>query len=166
MGNQVKQQINIPNTKYHICLEIMCIILLGGIIIALVMAWPTLPDRVPTHYTFNGQADAWGSKGTILIIPITCVLLYVGMSVIEKFPNVWNTGVRITDKNRQAVYLQLKNLLVTLKLSLVLTFAYITFAEIYFKSIGSLFLPIMFILTFGPIVYFMTKVIKISKEMR
>ena len=45
---------------------------------------PFLPDQVPTHFGIHGTADAWGSKYSILLLPILSILMggsLLGMSV-------------------------------------------------------------------------------------
>ncbi len=33
------------------------------------LIWEQLPDTVPTHFNFQGQADDWSSKSTLLYLP-------------------------------------------------------------------------------------------------
>ena len=30
-------------------------------------SWPFLPDRLPTHYSWNGEADSFGNKSVALL---------------------------------------------------------------------------------------------------
>lgn len=46
--------------------------------------YPHLPDIVPTHWGFDGQADAWGPKSTTLILCALPPALLLMMAVIPK----------------------------------------------------------------------------------
>ena len=54
-------------------------LLMWGIAIALVvaaaLAWPALPDRIPTHFDAVGQPDAWGDRSLALwlLMPLLAV---------------------------------------------------------------------------------------------
>ena len=32
--------------------------------------YPSIPDKIPTHYWIDGTIDKWGSKNELLIAPI------------------------------------------------------------------------------------------------
>lgn len=42
--------------------------------IYLAMVWPTLPETVPTHFNVRGEADGFGSKNTLLWLPLLLML--------------------------------------------------------------------------------------------
>jgi uncharacterized membrane protein len=39
--------------------------------VALVVLWRELPERVPMHWNLRGEIDSWGSKPLLLFMPIT-----------------------------------------------------------------------------------------------
>lgn len=39
--------------------------------VALVVLWRELPERVPMHWNLRGQIDSWGTKPLLLFMPIT-----------------------------------------------------------------------------------------------
>ena len=39
------------------------LVLLLGLVVFALWAWPRLPSRIPTHYGFDGLADAWSTRG-------------------------------------------------------------------------------------------------------
>ena len=47
------------------------------------------------------------------------------MSVIERFPGLWNTGVAVTKENKHRIYRILKDMLKTVKLLVVIVFTYL-----------------------------------------
>lgn len=48
------------------------------------------------------------------------------MTIIEKFPEAWNTGVKVTEENKEGVYSTLLHLVSTIKFIMVCMFAYRT----------------------------------------
>ncbi len=49
-----------------------------------------LPDIIPQLYNLQGEADGFGSKGFIWILPSFGLLLYCGLFILNKFPNIFN----------------------------------------------------------------------------
>ncbi|MFZ9694931.1 MAG: SdpI family protein [Chitinophagaceae bacterium] len=50
--------------------------------------YPNLAEKIPTHFNASGQADAWGSKNSIFMMPIimsiSSLLVYFLLTNIEK----------------------------------------------------------------------------------
>ena len=47
--------------------------------------WNGLPETVPTHFNENGVADGWGSKSTLIWMPVALIFFtYLVMLVIPK----------------------------------------------------------------------------------
>lgn len=49
--------------------QIILLVLVASPYIYLYFIWQQLPDRVPTHFNFQGVADAWSGKTFLLFIP-------------------------------------------------------------------------------------------------
>ena len=43
-------------------LNILNWVLILGLVVAALWAWPRLPPQIPTHFGADGQADAWGDR--------------------------------------------------------------------------------------------------------
>lgn len=56
---------NIKKGKLDIIMNILCLIMLIGAVIFLIIIWPQIPDKVPMHHDFAGNADRWGDRGEI-----------------------------------------------------------------------------------------------------
>jgi len=150
----------VEKTKYDIFVEIVCLTLLIGVSIYLYLNWSTIPDKIPGHYNAMGQIDRMGSKGELLILPIIGWLIYLFLTVIEKFPQIWNTGVTVTEENKERVYRITKNLLNTVKLITVAVFVYLTINSSQAISLSVWFLPIFLILEFGSMIFFFIKLVR------
>ncbi len=117
-------------------LNILCLLVLIGITIYLIIRWNSMPKLIPTHFDFAGNVDSYGDKCSILIIPIMSWVLYILITVIEMFPAVWNTGVKVTEQNKFRVYAILRLMLDIIKLIVVVSFAYITICSVEFMPLG------------------------------
>lgn len=150
----------INKTKYELISNILCLLLLTGAIIYLGINWTNIPEKIPGHYNFAGEVDRWGNKKELLFVPILAWVLYLGMSVVERFPKLWNTGVEVTEENKERVYPILKKLLVTVKLLVVVVFTFLTINSIQGKDMPIWFVPVFLIIMFGSIIYFTIKAYK------
>ncbi len=148
-------------TKYYI-IDILCIALLFGISIYLLIGWGNLPDKIPGHYDALGNIDRWGSKNELIVLPIIAWIMFIGISVLERFPKVWNTGVKVTEENAYRVYSTLYDMIKTLKLMLVIIFSFLTINSIHMNNLPKIFLPIILVLIFGNLIYHLIKLYKIK----
>ena len=140
-------------TKFGKTMQILSVLCLTASTLFLAAGWNQIPEKVPGHYNFAGEADSMTGKGTLILIPVMNWLMYLGISALEHFPQVWNTGVEITAQNRERVYRVLYHMIVSMKLSVVLIFSFMTvWHENYMPS---WFLSAAMLLTFGPMVFFM-----------
>lgn len=113
---------NIKNTLADTVMEYICRILLIGTLIYLIVRWNAIPDQIPTHYNAAGEIDSWGGKGMVWLLVVISWGLYLGITFVGRFPELWNTGVKITKKNKEKVYRLIKYLIGTSKLILISVF--------------------------------------------
>lgn len=140
-------------TKFGKTMQILSVLCLTASTLFLAAGWNQIPEKVPGHYNFAGEADSMTGKGTLILIPVMNWLMYLGISALEHFPQVWNTGVEITAQNRERVYRVLYHMIVSMKLSLVLIFSFMT---VWHKNyMPSWFFTAAMLLTFGPMLFFL-----------
>ena len=113
---------NIKNTLADTVMEYICRILLIGTLIYLIVRWNAIPDQIPTHYNAAGEIDSWGGKGMVWLLVVISWGLYLGITFVGRFPELWNTGVKITKTNKEKVYRLIKYLIGTSKLILISVF--------------------------------------------
>ncbi|HOK63632.1 MAG TPA: hypothetical protein PLE17_07050, partial [Soehngenia sp.] len=109
-----------------------------------------------------GNIDRWGSKNELIVLPIIAWIMFIGISVLERFPKVWNTGVKVTEENAYRVYSTLYDMIKTLKLMLVIIFSFLTINSIHMNNLPKIFLPIILVLIFGNLIYHLIKLYKIK----
>lgn len=153
----------VKNTKYQSFLEGLTAILVLSTWIFLMLNWSSIPNTVPGHYNAAGIVDRWGNKNEILIIPIASIVLYLLVTIASFFPGLWNVPVKITEGSRKFVYENLKTLLLAMKMEISAIFLYILYCDIKTQAVGMWFLPIILIMIFGTIIYYIIVIRKRSK---
>lgn len=140
---------------------------LGWLILLTLWGWTishysALPDTIPTHFNGAGEADGFGSKASIIGLPIIATLLFIGFTVLNRYPHIFNYPTTITQDNALRLYTLATRMLRYLKLILVVVFGGITFKTIQTANgessgLGGWFLPLTAGLIFIPLIYFVIK---------
>jgi uncharacterized membrane protein len=148
--------------KIHYIIDILCLILLISTSIYLIISWSELPEKIPGHYDAYGNIDRWGSKTEIIVMPIFAWFMFISISILERFPQVWNTGVKVTEANAYKVYSTLYDMIITLKIILTLVFSFLIINSIHMSNLPSIFLPVMLFLVFGDLIYHLLKLHRVK----
>jgi uncharacterized membrane protein len=127
-----------------------------------VINYQSLPDIIPTHYNGAGVADGFGDKWTILTLPLVATILFVGLTILNRFPHVFNYPTEITEDNALRQYTIATRLIRYLKVIIIVIFGLIAFQTIRHangqtEGLGIWFLPLTMVLIFIPIIYFLIK---------
>lgn len=130
--------------------------------ILVIIYYPNLPDTIPVHYNGAGQADRFGEKVSVLILPVIATILFIGMTILNRFPHVFNYPNKITQENAERNYINATKLIRYLKLIVVVIFGFITLMTILIaqgdaNGLGTWFLPLMVGLIIIPAAYFVVK---------
>lgn len=96
----------------------------------LMQYWAELPERLPTHYNFRGEPDAYGSKASVLFLPLLGIGLFVMMTFVALNPQSMNLPVKVTDENREQVYAQGVRFIHILRLLITILFTYLFWGTI------------------------------------
>ena len=162
-----------PKFKIQLSPTDQALELLGwGVLLAL-WVWTgtnysSLPDTIPTHFNAAGEADGFGRKASIVGLPLIATLLYIGLTLLNRFPHIFNFPTPITPDNALSQYTNATRMIRFLKLILVLVFAGISFQTIQQangtgEGLGLWFLPLTLVLVSMPLLYFVVKSLKKSQ---
>lgn len=154
----------IKKTTFTKIMNIISLLGMLGMCIYLYVVWKELPEKIPVHFGASGQADRFSGKTSILSNPIIGWLLYGMLSFVEHVPQVWNTGVAVTEENRQQVYAMLYRMLVIMKFLLVVVFFYTTVQMARGENMHIGFMPVYLVLFFGTIVVHLIMLTRIGKK--
>jgi hypothetical protein len=110
-------------------------------------AWPEMPEQVPRHFDAAGQADAMGSKATLLLLPAVNFVVFVMMTVVSRFPHISSVPVEVTPLNARRVYRLVRFQTIWLKAVVALVLAYMSWRTIEqarggVQGLGVGFLPL------------------------
>ena len=127
-----------------------------------IINYQSLPDIIPTHYNGAGVADGFGDKWMILTLPLVATVLFVGLTILNKFPHIFNYPTEITAENALRQYTIATRLLRYLKVIIIVIFGLIAFQTIRHangqtEGLGIWFLPLTIGLIFIPLIYFLIK---------
>lgn len=115
------------------------------------VAFFKMPDTVPAHFNASGQADDYGNKVTIFILPIIATLLFIGLTALNRYPQIYNYPGKITEANVMYEYSKATRMVRFLKVLITIVFTTITLSTFLtaihvINGLGSLFLPLMIVL--------------------
>ena len=104
----------------------------------------------------------------MIILPVISLMMWIGMTILERFPHVYNYP-KLTKNNARAQYLNARLMINVLKNGIVLSFSYFTWKSIQIAfgnhdSLGVWSMPIFLLLIFGSMGYFFVKSFRLSKN--
>jgi uncharacterized membrane protein len=107
--------------------------------------WSKLPQTIPTHFSFSGQADSWSQKSLwyMLLVPLLQTVLVIGFGFLylkPQYTNIPSTLFLITYEKtkRNIAYKLIRNMLVVSLAFVGVFFTYLTFALNYAAFHGSI----------------------------
>ena len=128
--------------------------------LVLLIPYADIPDKIPSHFGASGEADAWGSKSLLLLLTGINVALYVGLTVLSRFPHKFNYPWPITEENARRQYELARMLMCVLKVATAGIFTYISHMTLETaagnaQGLGTGFLPAILFGTFVPIAVYL-----------
>jgi uncharacterized membrane protein len=127
-----------------------------------VINYGSLPETIPVHFNASGQPDGYGGRGTLWLLPAIGLFMYLMMTIIEQFPQIYNYPVEITEENAEKQYRNAVRLIRTLKTIILLVFTFLSFKTIETatgkaQGLGKAFLPVFLLITFGVVIFYIVK---------
>jgi len=126
-------------------------------------AWDRLPDTISAHFNLGGEVDGYGSKSSILYpLPVVAVL-YIALTILSRYPRIYNYVVEITEKNAQIQYLLATRLVRLLKLVVMLTFSFLEYLMVtsafgHHKTLAATsFGPVVLLVILGTLGYYLCR---------
>lgn len=140
-------------------IELLSVVVLGMIWVLVIFYFAKLPDTVPVHFDAQGQPDAYGSKTTIVVLPVIAVMLFAGMTILNRYPHIFNYPVKITPENARRQYSIATRLVRILKLVVMFVFLIVGYLTIrtalgHASGLGVWFIPVFLVLINVPLGYY------------
>nr|WP_319489549.1 DUF1648 domain-containing protein [uncultured Caproiciproducens sp.] len=160
-----RPKIELPYSRLEKLIQILSFFSLLVLIGLTVFSMIHLPGRIPTHFGASGRADGWGGKGSLLMLPVMAVILYVAMTILERFPWAYNYAVEITEENAAYQYKLGRQMLEWIKCIIIVIFLYLQWqteqvARGLSAGLGAWFLPVSMLALFGGLGFGIYKMIK------
>jgi uncharacterized membrane protein len=150
-------------------LDRMALILLLAIIAVATYSCMKLPAIVPVHFNAAGNPDSYGSKYTLIFLPVLAVLVYFFLGFLNRYPHWFNYLQQITEDNAETQYRQSTRLLRLLRLNVMMIFLLVLICS-YLAGAGRLprlpgfILPLILVLAMGPVFFYLAKSLGTSKK--
>jgi uncharacterized membrane protein len=160
-----RPKIKLELTHTDKAIELIGWVALVAIWILTMVNYSNLPDIIPIHYNGKGAVDSFGSKTNILTLLSIATVLFVGLTLLNRFPHIFNYPVNITNENAKKQYTLATRLIRYLKLIFVVIFGFIILRTIQtakgqVDGLGTWFLPLLLVMIFIPVIYVIVRSIK------
>lgn len=157
--------LSIPKTPMEFFLNIIAILLLIGNFIYLWTQWETLPRQIPIHFNMAGEADGWGNKALIWLLPVLGVGLWIGLTILEKFPHTYNY-LNLTEQNVERQYKNARMMINALKNESIFFFVYLSWKSVqtahgYQAGFGVWDILLFLLVIFGSLGFFTIRAFRI-----
>lgn len=152
--------ISVPSTISDKMWDIIGFMALLFLMATSIWYYKDLPEIIPRHFNAYGQPDGYSSKGIIWTLPVLGCLLYVGLSWLNNFPHLFNYPQKVTEENAVQLYTLGKRMNRALKTIISCVLSYMNYAIIQTalgqqQGLGVGFTPVILILIFGTLGYFL-----------
>jgi len=156
-----------PGRVYHILMNVLAPLLQIGVLIWLIAVYPAMPDQIPTNYGVGGEISAWGSKGTLWLMPIIGILDDIIMWGIQFIPRQnWNTGVRLTAQNAVYVYAYAHDMIAELRFAMSALFGGLSVVMILQpQRYPGWVIVVAMVLVFLPVLRYLIRVARLKRQL-
>lgn len=122
---------------------------------------------MPVHYDLSGEIDRISGKENIFALPIVATILFLGLTILNRFPHHFNYLSKITEENAYRQYSIATKMIRFLKLIVVIVFGLIVWKTIQnvqgtAEGLGMWFLPIIIAPIVIPMIFFIVKSFKVK----
>ncbi|MEQ8705063.1 MAG: DUF1648 domain-containing protein [Phaeodactylibacter sp.] len=91
------------NRQLIFILDLLSLSCIASMLATGLFYYGVLPDQIPVHFNASGQADDYGPKAMIFLLPIIAIAVSVLVWLIGREPQNYNFPIQITDHNREAL---------------------------------------------------------------
>ena len=138
--------------KINKYLDIIGVVLVVALIVITCIYWIKAPDIVPIHFNFKGEIDSYGSKNTLFILLPIAIIIYIGLAILSKYPEVCNYCIEITPRNKEKQYSMASTFIRIMNVEILTLVLFIQISIAISmnngKSISIVFLPIALFILF------------------
>lgn len=157
-----RPRIKLPLSSHDRVIEFIALAFLIFLIILPMRYYHDLPGRIPVHFNAAGTPDSYGNRTTLWLLPATGLVLWFAMTILTRFPHIFNFPVRITPENAEVQYRLATRMMRILKAVILIMFCFISYRTIQTAmgkeaGLGKVFLPAFLTVTFGVIIIYLVQ---------
>jgi uncharacterized membrane protein len=160
-----RPKLKVQKTKTEKLHDYISITVFVVIITYLFLMWARLPAIFPTHFNGRGEVNGWGGKASLLLVPIISLVIYIGLTVLAKYPHSFNYPREITDKDAYPQYSNARLMISWMKLELTILFGYIEWNVIHAAfghNVVLWILPLVLVAIIGTIIFYALRSMRIN----
>ncbi|ANU25479.1 DUF1648 domain-containing protein [Planococcus versutus] len=159
-----QQKIALPRSVWERFFDKISLILFLSAVLYVITKFGSTPAQVPVHYDGTGKVDSWGSKSELFILPLVGVFLWIGMTILEKYPHTYNY-LNLKEDNRETQYKNGRLMVNVLKNEIVILFSFIIVQDIRIaigtaEGLGIFFVPIYLVIIFSTVLFFIIRMLR------
>ena len=164
-----RPKLRLPLTKGDWITEFIGFVFLVFLFILPLRYIPDLPARIPAHFDVAGAPDGYGGKNTLWILPAIGFFLWLLMTVLSRFPHIFNYSVNITAGNAETQYRLATGMMRILKTVILVMFSFISYKTIRTATgnaagLGRVFLPVMITVTFTVVIVYIVRSLRAKNQ--
>lgn len=138
------------------------LMIIVGTIIYVIFNYQVLPEEIPIHFNFIGEADGWGGKATILVIPFTMVPSLLLGYAFSKMPHYMHEGE--LDEEDKRKYIAIGKNLAILNLLVAILMLYIVWMITQTAHDRTALEPWSFLIIMGAFLIMTVRLIIVSRS--
>lgn len=104
LGIMKRPILKLEKERIDIILQSSAFLMLGLTWLMVIIQYKELPEVIPVHYNAAGEADSWGNKGFIFVLPVVALVLSILMNKIADLPHLHNYSEKINEENAKEKY--------------------------------------------------------------
>ena len=145
--------------RHHRFLFALGFLSLAAVTLYIIISYGKISAEIPTHFNSSGEADAYGSKASLIALLLIGWALYALMAAVGAIPAVWNTAAD-TEKNREKIYAIARTMLSVLTFVIAAFNSCVAFCSAKGEDLPAAVLPGFLLLVFGTLVFSIIRLVK------
>lgn len=164
-----RPKIEVPYEQSDLLVDMINITLLLLIWGFTFVHYSDLPETIPIHFNVNGDADGFGHRATIWLLPAIATFTFLLMFLLNRYPHLHNYMVNITEENALKNYRLSTRLLRYMNLFCLIIFSVVVYDVLSMsmggeaKLLGVEFMLLTFIVPIAIVIYAFRKQKQINK---
>lgn len=130
MSNPARPKIKLTLRPLDVLLEILGYLAIIVLWCLFFYFYKGLPSKIAIHFDINGKVDGYGSKLNIIVLPVITNLLFLVLTLLNRYPHKFNYLSVITIHNAEKQYQMATTMIRYLKLLIVVMFGSIFLASV------------------------------------